>query len=234
MNKQNIEIIEQFFNQYNQKFAKKKIKVLKKTESFFCTQDIHLGISTQSIKDFIHTTNQFDIETITKLVKSEYNEGRILGWALLVRDYPNSEILKYFILNHSNDCANWNVVDFATPIVSKIIFKEKGNDFLQSIGYELIEKNGDNVWSHRFALLISLFLAKNNKLNFPIDIVERSLLTNNDLIQKPCGIVLNEVGLQNKNILKLFLKENKSKISSTIKTYLITILNKEEQHLLFY
>lgn len=222
--------IEKFLDKANPKIAKANQRFFKQGENSQAKNDILLGISMPTIKDYIKTSPKFDLDTITKLAQSEYNEARVLAWALLVRDYPDSKIIKPFIQQLASSCGNWNVVDFAAPISTKTILKNDEMYLVRAIGYSLIhDENRFNLWSHRFSIVMSLPLIHNGHLNYAIDIVERSLSSDEDLIKKPCGWVLREIRKQNQNIFNLFMLENKNKMSSITKSYALEHCNAEEK-----
>lgn len=224
--------IEKFLDKANPKIAKANQRFFKQGENSYAKDDILLGISMPTIKEYIKESPKFDLDTITKLACSEYNEARVLAWALLIRDYPESKIIQPFIHQLASSCGNWNVVDFAAPISTKTILKNDGVSLAKIIGYSLIhnEKNF-NLWSHRFSIVMSLPLIHDGHLNYPIDIVERSLSSEEDLIKKPCGWVLREIRKQNKNIFNLFMHENKNNMSAITKSYALEHCTSEEKEM---
>jgi len=224
--------INKFLDKANPKIAKSNQRFFKQSEDSPSKNDLLLGISMPTIKDYVKNSPQFDLDTIVQLAQSEYNEARVLAWALLVRDYPDSAIIKSFILKLSPLCGNWNVVDFAAPVTTKVILKNDGLSLARMIGYSLIRDNARfNLWSHRFAIVMSLQLIYDNHLNYAIDIVERSLDSDEDLIRKPCGWVLREVRKKNVELFNLFMKENKHRMSSITKSYALEHCTQEEKNM---
>lgn len=225
--------IEQFLDKADPKIAKSNRKFFKHGEDSYAKNDILLGISMPTIKEYVKNSPNFELDTIAKLAQSEYNEARVLAWALLLRDFPYSDIITSFIQKLSPFCGNWNVVDFAAPISAKIILKNDGNKTVQSIGYSLLNDTENfNFWSHRFSIIMAIPLVKNGNLNYALDIVERSLSSEEDLILKPCALVLREIRKQNKNIFNLFMQDNKNKMSSSTKSFAIEDCSVEEKNLL--
>lgn len=209
------EIFNKLVSYSNKQQAEKNLYQLKKIQQSF-QNDKLLGVSMYHIKDLIKEIETIEISTVLKLVQSEYNELRILGWALLIRDFSESSILKYFILHESKNCGNWNVVDFAAPICSKMLIKKDGYEACENVGYSLLfaQQNSNSI---RFSIMMSLPFIQKEKLRFGIDVVERCLDIKDSNIQQACGKVLKEIGLVNNNILNYFLKNNYSRLSVILK-----------------
>ncbi len=212
------EILDKFFSQATKNQAEKNLYHLKRNKQSFKKDNV-LGISMVQIKDIVKEIDELEISTVFKLIQSEYNEARILGWALLVRDFSESSILKYFILHESKNCNNWNVVDFAAPICSKMLIKRDGYEACENVGYSLLFKE-ESPFSTRFAIMMAIPFIKKEKLRYAIDVIERCLDYDDPIIQQGCGQLLKEIGLVNQNILKYFLKDHDDRISIIIKNEL--------------
>lgn len=222
--------IEKFLDEADPKIAKSHSKFFKQGENGYAKDDILLGIPMPTIKHYIKNSPKFELSTIINLARSEYNEARTLAWALLARDYPTTQIIQFFIAELSFYCGNWNVVDFAAPLSSKIILKNEGHSLVGSLGYELLNDTEKfNLWKHRFAIIMSLPLVQQGRLNYAIDIVERSLSSEEDLIRKPCGWILREVRKQNQNIFNIFMHDNKHNMSAITKSYALEHCTPEEK-----
>jgi 3-methyladenine DNA glycosylase AlkD len=218
MSSNKISILDKFFSLANKSQAEKNLYNLKRNKYSF-KEDKVLGISMLQIKDTVKETEEVEISTVFKLIQSEYNEARILGWALLVRDFSESSILKYFILHEAKNCKNWNVVDFAAPICSKMLIKRDGYEACENVGYSLLFKEESDL-SVRFSLMMAVPFIKKEKLRYAIDIIERCLDYSDPTIQQGCGQMLKEIGLINQNILKYFIKDHEERLSLIIKNEL--------------
>ncbi len=212
------QLLDKFYSLASKNQAEKNLYNLKRNTHSF-QKDMVLGISMIQIKDMIKEIEELEISTVFKLIQSDYNEARILGWALLVRDFSESSILKYFILHESKNCKNWNVVDFAAPICSKMLIKRDGYEACENLGYSLLFKE-ESAFSTRFAIMMAIPFIKKEKLRYAIDVIERSLDYNDPIIQQGCGQILKEIGMVNQNILKYFLKDHEDRISIIIKNEL--------------
>ncbi len=210
------QIINFFLQQSTPQIAKKHRISLKKENDHFSDEDTIIGIPMSYIKDYVQKSPILDISILFNFIQSEYNEIRLLGWSLLIRDYSEAPILKYFILYQSKNCGNWNVVDFAAPLCSKMLIKRTNSDNLvTTIGYDLLFKQ-ENIWTTRFALMLSIPLIESNNFNYSIDCVERVLNDSHISTQKTCAFILKKIKQKNTNIFNYFVTENQRKISQFI------------------
>ncbi len=218
MSSNDLSILDKFFSLATKSQSEKNLYNLKKNKYSY-KEDKVLGISMLQIKDTVKEIEELEISTVFKLIQSEYNEARILGWALLVRDFSESSILKYFILHEAKNCNNWNVVDFAAPICAKMLIKRDGYEACENVGYSLLFKEESDL-SVRFSLMMAVPFIKKEKLRYAIDIIERCLDYSDPTVQQGCGQMLKEIGLVNQNILKYFLKDHEARLSLIIKNEL--------------
>lgn len=211
MNKEQ-EIINFLINVNNSKDIK-KLNFIRKNKCFN-ENDLILGVHYSNIKEYLKQKEILDLNCIHKLLCSSYNEIRLTAWGLLIKNYKDKNIIKDTILNFSQYCGNWNVVDFAAPLCAKSLIKNNQYLLLKNIGYSLIEK--ENIWSNRFALMLSIKLIEENNYNYAIDCAER-LLIYNDLITETAIInIMKKIKEKNEVLIKYFIKENSSKISLRI------------------
>lgn len=207
------QIINFFLEQSTPELAKKHRLSLKKENDYFSDEDTIIGTPMSKIKAYVQNSPILDISIMFNLIQSEYNEIRLLGWSLLIRDYSEAPILKYFVLYQSKTCGNWNVVDFAAPLCSRMLLKRTDSDNLvTTIGYDLLFKQ-ENIWTTRFALMLSVPLIENANFNYAIDSIER-VITHKDIsTQKTCGFLLNKIKQNNPNIFKYFFNDNRNKLT---------------------
>lgn len=211
MNLHDENILKNFWANSTRDQAEKNMLQLSKVIGFN-SKDLMLGIPMTTIKKFIEHVEPLDVTTVLQLVQSKYNEARILGWTLLIRDYAEAPILKYFVLNQAENSNNWNVVDLASPLASTMITKKEDRKTTEAIGGTLILK--ENIWSIRFAIMLSLPMVQKNQLDYPIKVVDQCLSYEEPIIQQACGIVLQKIGSADSEILNYFLNKNKNSIST--------------------
>jgi 3-methyladenine DNA glycosylase AlkD len=228
MNENEKQLIEDFLNKANPKTAKSNKRFFKQGEGSYCKDDILLGIPMPEIKEYVKSIPVFSLNAIYELLSSEYNEARVLGWSLLIRDYNESDILTSSTIKYAGHCGNWNVVDFAALLLSKTLLKKEGHLAVQNLGYEILFSEG-NLWTQRFALVLAINLVKANKLNYALDVTERCLDSKEDLIRKPCGWILREISKQSPSLFIQFMQINKHKISSITRSYALEQIPENEK-----
>lgn len=227
-----IEIIEQLLKLRDNDTARSNMRFFKKTKDSYCAKDLFLGISAPKIKSFVKQINnapQDNLEFYSNIITNEYNEIRIVGWLLLVKFATDDFVLK-IVLEYAKYCGNWNVVDNAAPLITKKILKKLGTNgvcTIEKLGYNLFEKH--DLWSVRFAIVLSLYLIKNNQLKYALDVCKKNLYRTEDMIRKPIGWMLREIGKKDKQLLIEFLEKNIHQISSISLSYSMEHFTKEEK-----
>lgn len=211
----------------NPKLAQSNMRFFKQSADSYCKNDIFLGISVPTLRDFLKKISSVELEEIKKLIQSQYNEARVLGWWLLEKEFKDEQIFYDMALEFSKDCGNWNVVDNAAPICTKIFIKSNKKNLVEYLGYELLKK--DDLWSVRFSIILSLYLIKNNELNYALDICHKNISRKEDMIRKPIGWMLREIGKKDKEKLIRFIKQNRKEISSVSLSYALEHFSKEEK-----
>lgn len=211
----------------NPTLAQSNLRFFKQSPDSYCKDDIFLGITMPNLRKFLKQCPPIELEEIKDLMKCEYNEARILAWWLLERDFK--EVRTYYdcALEFAKYCGNWNVVDNAAPICTKIFIKNKQTELVEQLGYDLFKK--DDLWSVRFSIVLSLYLIKNNELNYGLDICEKNLQRREDMIRKPIGWMLREIGKKDKQKLVEFIQKNINEISSISLSYALEHFSKEEK-----
>lgn len=216
----------------NPALAQSNLRFFKQSTDSYCRNDLFLGISVPNLRKLLKKsfTTHIELNEIKELLQSEYNEARVFGWWLLEREVQDTKVICEFALKFAKYCGNWNVVDNAAPICTKILIKNKQITQVENLGYQLLKK--EDLWSVRFAIVLSLYLIKNNELNYALDICQKNLARKEDMIRKPIGWMLREIGKKNKDLLIKFIKENKKDMSSISLSYALEHFSKEEKIIL--
>lgn len=213
--------VNDFIELQNPERAKANTRFFKQTPDSYCKNDKFLGIETKTIRDF-SKNNKFDLEEIKNMLVSEYNDVRVLAWLLIEKADIDKESIYKIVLDNAEYCGNWNVVDTAAPIVSRLL---KDKEDIYKLGMLLYEKQ--TLWSVRFSIVLSLKLIKDNEIDYALKITKLNLSRKEDMIRKPIGWMLREIGKKDENILIKYLRDNKDKLSATVFSYATEHLKKE-------
>lgn len=213
--------VNDFIALQNPEKAKANMRFFRQTPDSYCKNDQFLGIDTKKIREF-SKSNDFGLEAIENMLVSEYNDVRVLAWLLIEKAKLDKDSLYKIVLNNAEYCGNWNVVDTAAPIIARLL-KDKAE--ISKLGMLLYKKQ--TLWSVRFSIVLSLKLIKDNEIDYALKITKLNLSRKEDMIRKPIGWMLREVGKKDENILIKYLRDNKDSLSATVFSYATEHLKKE-------
>ena len=216
----------------------KKVSDFKKAEHlkrFFKTSkgsygehDKFLGVTVPNVRLFAKKYIDTELETISSLISSEFNEIRLLALLILRLKYEKedfdskSNIINFYIdkMDHIN---NWNLVDLSAPYII--------GDFAQKTKSDILLKlmKSENIWKKRISIVGSHAFIKVNDYEQTIQIAEFLLNDKNNLIQKAVGWMLREIGKRDKKVLCLFLDKFSAKMPSVMLSYSLEHFDKEEK-----
>lgn len=221
-------IEEQLIAMSNPQLAQNNLRFFKQGQGSYCEHDLFLGISIPHlrafVKNFVQTHNHvFILKEIETLLQSSYNEVRLVGWLLV--EHLFSEQYYDLALHYAQFCGNWNVVDISAPCAFSLL---KNQDITEQLGYELFNKQ--NLWSVRFSIVLSLGLIRQKQFDYALDICKKNLLRQEDMIRKPIGWMLREIGKKDLILLKSFLTKNINSISSISLSYSMEHFSSEEKN----
>lgn len=192
--------------------------------------DRFLGVTVPKIRQFVTTNKTLDHASIQKLLESSYNEARLLGLLILVKQFQSSNDIEKKSIHdfyHSNlvYINNWNLVDAsAHHIVGAYIYEiEKSNNILKLL------VSDQNLWKRRVAIVSTWYHIKKKSFETPIDIISMCLRDNHHLIHKASGWMLREVGKQNLKILLRFLDQYASMMPRVMLRYSIEKLDNDQR-----
>lgn len=227
-------IEEQLIAMSNLQLAQNNLRFFKQGQGSYCEHDLFLGISIPHLRAFVKnfvrqpSTQSVIISDIFEnelpsLLQSHYNEVRIVGWLLV--EHLFSQKYYEFALKYAQFCGNWNAVDISAPCAFSLLKKQ---DLTEQLGYELFHKQ--DLWSVRFSIVLSLGLIRQKEFNYALDICKKNLLRQEDMIRKPIGWMLREIGKKDLILLKSFLTKNIDSISSISLSYSMEHFSSEEKN----
>ena len=167
--------------------------------------------------------NSLPLRYITELLKSPYNECRLLALFILVIQYQKSDSaqqkdLYNFYLKNSAHINNWNLVDSsAHHIIGHYLF-DKDIEKL----YQLATST--NMWHRRIAIVATWYFIRQSRLDTTFTIAKLLLQDPHDLIHKSVGWMLREAGKKNEPLLLQFLDQYAHQMPKTMLRYAIARL----------
>lgn len=225
-------MIENIRKELSEVSNKDKIEVL---SGFFKTGkgeygegDVFIGVNVPDARKIARRFIDSDFITVQNLMKSSVHEERLCALLILVEKFKKSdETFKPRIFNFYMDNTvyinNWDLVDLSSPYIvgAYLLHKDK------SLLYKLAES--ENIWERRISIVSTLFFVRNGILDDSINLAQKLINDNQDLIRKATGWVLREVGKKDKVKLITFLDRNYKSMPRTTLRYAIEKFEKVER-----
>lgn len=182
--------------------------------------DKFLGIKNPVLRALAKQFKDISYEEIVELLKSEYNEERLLALFFLVDHYDRGDRLekeKVFELyvQHMDQVNNWNLVDCsAYCIVGAHTYAGfASSDFL----YELI--GSKSLWRRRIGMVSTWFFIRKSSTELTMQLAAKLLKDQHDLMHKAVGWMLREAGKKDESALRLFLDQHAKSMPRTMLRY---------------
>lgn len=196
-------------------------------------KDIFLGVPTATIRKIAKQFYTLALTDVLKLMKSNVHDERNLAHAILFLKYKKGDdkiqarIFKFYIKN-KNTIRDWDSVDDTAPyIVGPYLFQKD-----KSLLYKLAHSK--RIWDRRIAIVSTWWFIRQNEFKDTLAIAKLLLADKEDLIQKPVGWMLREVGKRDEAVLKRFLDKHCNEMPRTMLRYAIERLTlKEKQKYMF-
>ena len=194
--------------------------------------DVFLGLTVPEVRKVAAKYKDLSLPEIEKLTSSRFHEFRLCGLVILTLQFKSSkepsEHKKIFNLYMKQVKAgyvnNWDLVDVTAPILGAYLVGL--ND-----PYPFLEKlsRSKSLWERRLAIIFTFAFIRAGELDPTIEISQRLLKDNHDLIHKAVGWMLREVGKRDIQILRAFLNENAQEMPRTMLRYAIEKLSESER-----
>lgn len=193
--------------------------------------DQFLGVMVPAIRKFADQGIALSLSEILRLLKSPFNEERLLGALILVKKYDfgtsaEQRALFTFYLKNQRYFNNWNLVDASAPYIlgrHLLPLPIKARKIL--VEYSSSKK----LWARRTAIVSTLWFIRNDQFDDTLKICTKLLKDEEDLIHKACGWMLREVGKRDALKLRKYLNEYGPKMPRTMLRYAIEKFGTDER-----
>ena len=179
-----------------------------------------LGVSTPTLRCLAKKFSNLPFLDIQNLLRSKFNEERLLALIILVNRYQKSADIEKkavydFYLANLDRVNNWNLVDNSAHHIVGAYLWNKDRQIL----YKLAQSS--NLWHKRVAIVATWYFIKRKDYSSTLEIDKILLVDSHDLIHKACGWMLREVGKQDTNTLCKFIYEFNQQMPRTMLRYAI-------------
>jgi 3-methyladenine DNA glycosylase AlkD len=177
---------------------------------------INVPITRSIVKRYQNTATIEDAET---LLNSKWHECRLAGAVLLNHffktgtDADRRIVYSLYIKHHGLN--NWDLIDISAPNIIGTHLINKSISPLRTLA------KSKNLWKRRIAIVSTLAMIREKKLNPTFEISEILMNDKHDLIHKACGWMLREAGKRDKKALEIFLRKHLSIMPRTMLRYAI-------------
>jgi 3-methyladenine DNA glycosylase AlkD len=207
-------------------------RFFKTTKGQYGEGDIFLGLTVPEVRKIATKYKNFSFDEIEKLTSSKFHEFRLCGLVILTLQFKTSKertgqkkIFNFYMKQvKTGSVNNWDLVDVTAPIIGAYLVGE--ND-----PYPLLEKlaRSKSLWERRLAIIFTFAFIRAGELDPTIDISEKLLKDDHDLIHKAVGWMLREVGKKDGRLLRSFLTANASQMPRTMLRYSIEKFSEPER-----
>jgi 3-methyladenine DNA glycosylase AlkD len=194
--------------------------------------DIFLGLTVPEVRKVAAKNKHLSFPEIEKLTSSKFHEFRLCGLVILTLQFKSSKeplerqkIFNFYMKQaKAGYINNWDLVDVSAPIIGAYLVSQKDP-------YPFLEKlsRSKSLWDRRLAIIFTFAFIRAGELDPTIEISQRLLNDNHDLIHKAVGWMLREVGKRDIQILRAFLNENAQEMPRTMLRYAIEKLSEAER-----
>ena len=194
--------------------------------------DIFLGLTVPEVRKVAAKNKNLTFPEIEKLTSSKFHEFRLCGLVILTLQFKSSKeplerqkIFNFYMKQaKAGYINNWDLVDVSAPIIGAYLVSQKDP-------YPFLEKlsRSKSLWDRRLAIIFTFAFIRAGELDPTIEISQRLLNDDHDLIHKAVGWMLREVGKRDIQILRAFLNENAQEMPRTMLRYAIEKLSETER-----
>jgi 3-methyladenine DNA glycosylase AlkD len=184
--------------------------------------DVFWHIPTLPLNETIQRyAKETTLPEIDAFLKNPVHEIRTCGLGILTVKMKKADSLEKkaivdFYLARIERANSWDLVDISAPGITGAYVLETGQEAILD---QLAVSN--NLWRRRVAIISTLTLLRNNRLDSTYRITKTLIHDQEDLIHKACGWMLREAGKKDRRRLNRFLKENYDDLPRTTLRYAI-------------
>lgn len=194
--------------------------------------DVFLGLTVPGVRKIAAKYKNLTFPEIEKLTSSRFHEFRLCGLVILTLQFKSSKessdhqkIFNFYMKQaKAGYVNNWDLVDVTAPIIGAYLVSQKDP-------YPFLEKlaRSKSLWERRLAIIFTFAFIRTGDLNPTIEISQRLLKDDHDLIHKAVGWMLREVGKRDGQLLRTFLTANASQMPRTMLRYSIEKFSESER-----
>lgn len=186
----------------------------------YAEHDRFIGVSVPSIRKIAKEFFDLEMDNIQILIKSPFNEERLLALILLVNQYQKADPtlrqrIYDFYLHNIQYVNNWNLVDASAHLIVGMHLYRGNKDKLLNLAKSKV------LWERRIAIVATWYFIRQQDLSSTYKISKLLINDEHDLIHKAVGWMLREAGKRDQEKLIAFLDKYATKMPRTMLRYSI-------------
>jgi 3-methyladenine DNA glycosylase AlkD len=225
-----IQFIEALHNHQSDEELKKIQRYFKTGKGEYGEGDTFIGVRMKHVFDLAKAHKDMPLSEIETLLESDIHEARagavkIMAVQAKHKKTPDDQrkALYELYLRRHDRVNNWDLVDLgAWHVVGSYLYDY---DRPREILYEMARS--ENMWERRTAILSTLYFIRNDELDDALKLAEVLLDDDEDLIHKPIGWTLREIGKRDRSRLTAFLDQYAATMPRTALRYAIEHFDKD-------
>ena len=211
---------EEFRNLSNVEIAEHSARFFKTGEGEYGAGDRFLGIRVPVTRKTARKHRALPLRSVQALLRSPYHEERLLAVLILVEQYERGDertkksvydayvAMRRFV-------NNWDLVDSSAHKIVGPHLETRNRDLL----YELVK--AESLWDRRIAIMATYHFIRAGDFDDTLQLADRLLGDDEDLIHKAVGWMLREVGNRDRDAEEAFLKRHYRHMPRTMLRYAI-------------
>lgn len=185
--------------------------------------DKFLGVTVVNQRRIARGYSDLALTDCARLLDSTWHEERLFALIIMTEqfkraDEPGRRALFDLYCKKLDRINNWDLVDLSADRIYGEWFRLTGRDS-RPVLHRLAKSK--NLWHRRIAMLATFAYIKQGQFAEALDIAERLLTDQHDLIHKAVGWLLREVGNRDRTVEEKFLQSRYQKMPRTMLRYAI-------------
>jgi 3-methyladenine DNA glycosylase AlkD len=204
----------------NKDYAKTAQWFFKTGKGEYGEGDKFVGIRVPVLRKIAKQFSNLELFDLQILLDSKIHEERLISLLILVDKYEKADDkakdkIYNFHKKNRKKINNWDLVDLSAPKIMGAYLLNRDKEILFNYA------KSKNLWVKRISIISTYSFIKNNHFKTTLDISDKLMNDNHDLIHKAVGWMLREVGKKNLQILEDFLKPRYKKMPRVMLRYSI-------------
>lgn len=233
-NDRSIEVKNSLYELQSNKCRQSTMRFFKTGQGQYSEADVFIGVSVPLIRSVVRSYSVYNEKTILGLIRMPEHECRMAGFIMLTDMMNRTKDILYkyrymdLYVNNLRFCNNWDLVDISSyKVFANVWFHKENTRDIPNFLYKLSES--DNLWIRRISVVGTLGFIKKGYVFIALNVIDKLLLDEEDLINKACGWMLREIYKIDQREFRDYLEKKYKMMSRITLRYAIEKLSNDER-----